>query len=108
MVLDYEVTDRTDHEAAVLLRGELSGGFALALLRRDLERHFIDDGIRRLRIDVSSVHRIDLEGIGVLVSLWRQARDRGKLLVVEGAAGQVREKLAITGLLHLLERTGTT
>jgi anti-anti-sigma factor len=102
-LLDYEVTERTGQEASILLRGELSDDVPSDHLKKELEHHFIDDGIQALRVDLSEVNSVDLEGIGVLLALWREARDHHKRLVIDGASGQVRDKLAVTGLMALIE-----
>jgi anti-anti-sigma factor len=102
-VLDHEVTERTGDEARILLHGELSGDVPVERLREDLERHFVNDGVRVIRVDLSDVDMIDLEGVSILLVLWRESHKRGKRFVVDGATGQVREKIATTGLTRLLE-----
>jgi anti-anti-sigma factor len=103
MVLDYEVVDATGSEARLLLRGEVGGDIPTERVKEALEPRFSDSGVRSLWVDLSHVRRIDLEGIGFLLSLWREASDRGKQFIAHGAKGQVRDKLAVTGLLDLLE-----
>jgi anti-anti-sigma factor len=102
-LVDYEITDRTGDEASIILKGELSSDVPSEQLKKALERHFIDDGVRVLRVDLSGLDWIDLEGIGVLLALWREARDRETRFVVTGASGQVKGRLEITGLKGLLE-----
>jgi anti-anti-sigma factor len=98
-VVEYEVTDRERDQVSLRLRGELAGDLTARQLERDLERHYVDDGVRVIRVDLREVGAISLEGVAVLVELWRASRRRGKEFVVEGAEGQVREKLKVTGLL---------
>jgi anti-anti-sigma factor len=102
-VLDYEVTERTGDEARIRLHGELSGDVPVERLKKDLEHHFVNDGVRVIRVDLSDVEMIDLEGVSTLLVLWRESEKRDKRLVVVGASGQVREKIALTGLTRLLE-----
>jgi len=106
-LLNYEVTERTGSEASLLLHGQLSGEVSAERLKEDLGRHYVDDGVRIIVVDLSGLDLIDLEGVGVLLTLWREARQRGKRLFVQGANGQVREKLAITGVLGPLGEEGS-
>jgi hypothetical protein len=41
--------------------------------------------------------------VAVLIALWKESAARQKRFLVEGARGQVREKLLITGALGPLE-----
>lgn len=72
-------------------------------LRSFLEQHFINDGVKEIRLDLGEVDRIDLEGVATLIVLRREAEARGKRLVVEHAQGSVRRRLELTGVLELLE-----
>jgi anti-anti-sigma factor len=101
-VIDYEVTDRDDDFVVLRLRGELLGDLPVQRLHDELEDHYVDDGVRVIKIDLSAVDRISLEGVAVLVDLWRESMRRGKSLVAKGATDLVREKLATTGVLRLL------
>lgn len=98
-MLDYEVMQLSRDRVSLLLRGELVEDVAAEGLERDLERHYVDDGVRTIQVDLGEVRAISLEGVATLVELWRESRRRGKDFVVVGAEGQVREKLVVTGLL---------
>jgi anti-anti-sigma regulatory factor len=74
----------------------------MANLEEWLEEHFVDDGVRTIRLDLSGVTRIDLEGAAALAFLAAEAVKERKVLIVEGATGQVRSKLEETGLLRYL------
>jgi anti-anti-sigma factor len=101
-VIDYEVAERRDDFVVLRLRGELLGDLPVQRLHDELEDHYVDDGVQLIRIDLSQVDRISLEGVAVLVDLWRESMRRGKRFVAEGAVDSVREKLATTGVLRLL------
>lgn len=105
-MVDYEVTDRTDDFVVLRLRGELIGDLPVQRLHDRLEEHYVDDGVRLIKVDLSGVDRISLEGVAVLVDLWRESMHRGKTFVAEGATDYVREKLATTGVLRLLTGEG--
>lgn len=98
------VTERENDYVIVQLDGEFAGERLTESVREALEEHYIDDGVRRIRLDLESLRFIDLEGVAALLSLKRESRERGKRFTVERARGQVREKLGVTGVLELLER----
>jgi anti-anti-sigma factor len=100
---EYEVTEKQGDCVTLLLRGELTGTETAEEFKRSLERHYVDDGVKVIRLDLSDLEVISLEGVGVLIELYRESQARGKRFVAEGAKGQVREKLRITGTLHPLE-----
>ena len=101
-MVDYQVVERAEDYALLRLRGDLMGDLPLDRLKASLEEHFVDDGVKRIRVDVSQVTFISLEGIGTLLALWRESADRGKRLVVENATGQVNDKLQLTGVRDLM------
>lgn len=89
--------------AVLLLEGELVDEEPMAPVEKALEEQFVDDGVRRIALDLAELRTLDLEGIGMLLSLRREAERQGKALVIKGATGQVREKLRTTGVLRFLE-----
>jgi len=91
-----------DDQGFVALAGELSGETSTRALEEWLETHFVDDGILTIRIDLSQVDRIDLEGVAAIGLLAAEAIKERKVFVVEAASGQVRQKLEETGLLQYL------
>jgi anti-anti-sigma factor len=103
MVVDYEVSDREEDRAFLRLRGELIGDVSSERLKQELERHYVDDGVREIRADLGELQSITLEGVAILLELWRESQQRGKRFVVQDARGAVRTKLETTGLLRMLE-----
>jgi len=93
---------KRDGEGIVHLAGDLSGERSTRDLEEWLEEHFVDDGVVTIRIDVSAVTTMDLEGAAALGLLAAEAVKERKRLIVEGEAGQVRAKLVETGLLPYL------
>ena len=85
------------------LSGELAGRLMTDRLRETLEDHYVDDGVRVIKVDISPLSFMDSYGVATLVALLKESHERGKRFVVEGAAGQVREKLRVTGVLRILE-----
>ena len=101
-VVDYEVTEKAGDYVLLTLRGELTEELRVARVHEDLEEHYVDDGVRRIRVSLAEVTGISLEGVAALLDLWREARRRGKSFQVERASGRVREKLDTSGVLELL------
>ena len=101
-MVDYEVLDREGDHAFLVLRGELVGDVSSDHVKRELERHYVDDGVRTIRVDLADLDFINLDGIRILLELRAESIHRGKRFVVQDAQGQVREKLRVTGLLDPL------
>ena len=87
----------------VELSGQLTGDSRTENLKEWLEEHFVDDGVRTIRVNLSEVTRIDLEGVAALGMLAAEAVRRDKVFLIEGPSGQVRDKLVETGLLTYLQ-----
>lgn len=101
------VVARQDDFVLLKLEGELANRLWTEAVQEHLEDHYVDDGVHRIRVDLSPVSFIDNFGVATLVALYKEARRRGKRFEVEGAQGQVREKLEITGVLGVLEGGGS-
>jgi len=72
----------------VEIAGRLSLGNVLLSLEHSLKR-LIQDGARKLVIDVSSLDSIDSAGIGMLVSCSGELEQAGGRMRVAGARGSV-------------------
>src|SRR5262245_55508971 len=59
-------------------------------------------GARNIVIDLSGVTFIDAHGIGLIVSAWRSAIERGVRFRVSGVEGQVAHMVALVGLEDLV------
>jgi anti-anti-sigma factor len=94
---------RRGKEGVVLLGGDLTGEESTSALEEWVEEHFVDDGVATIRIDVSAVTDIDLEGVAALGQLAAEAIKQRKTLVVDGASGRVQRKLEETGLVRYLQ-----
>ena len=103
-MVQYRIAGRTEDAVLLRLSGELAHHFRTEQLRRALEEHFVDDGVKVIRLDLSPVTFLDSYGVATLVSLLKEAQERGKKLLIEGASGQVLEKLGVTGVLKVLQR----
>lgn len=105
-MIELETVERAEDRVLLRLRGELAGRVWTERIRAALEEHYLDDGVTEIRLDLSSVTFLDNYGVATLVALLRESRERGKRFGIEGAGGQVREKLQVTGVLRIL-RNGT-
>ncbi|MFN2589673.1 MAG: STAS domain-containing protein [Actinomycetota bacterium] len=101
--LEYRVAERQGDRVRVQLHGEMVGAGQMAHIRQALEQHFVDDGVRVITLDLSTVHFLDSFGAATLVGLMQESERQGKRLLVTGAERQVRDKLRVTGLLSVLE-----
>jgi len=101
-MVDYEVLDKEGDIAYLLLRGELVGDLPSEHLKHALEPHYVDDGVRTICVVLSDLKFINLDGVAILVELWKESRARGKEFVLRDAKGRVRDKLRTTGLLEPL------
>jgi anti-anti-sigma factor len=102
-MVDYRVLDRTGDYVVIELRGELLDDASMDRVKESLEDHYVDDGVRLIRVDLSDVSYITLEGIQMLIGLWKESRERGKEFRAESAQGQVYERLRIAGVTRLLD-----
>jgi anti-anti-sigma factor len=102
-MVDYGIADRTEDFVVVRLRGELAGEYWTDVIGDALEDHYVDDGVRVIRVDLSEVTFMDNFGVATLVGLHRRSMDRGKRFVVQNPRGQVRDKLQVTGLAKVLQ-----
>jgi anti-anti-sigma factor len=100
----YEVVERRDDLVVLRLEGPLTESVQTERIGEALEEHYVDDGVRVIRVDIASVDFLDNYGVATLVGLYQQAHARGKRLFVERATGQARDKLRVTGVLGILEQ----
>lgn len=86
------------------MSGELANHFWSDHIRKVLDEDLANDGIGLIRVDLSGVSFLDSYGVATLVALLKESQDRGKSFVIEGAEGQVLEKLGVTGVLKVLQK----
>ena len=98
-MLRYEVRQRVGESVVLALQGEMVGDLPIDRLQEALEDHYVDDGVKRILIDLQAVSFVTLEGIGMLLELWRESNRRGKVFRVEHPQRQVAAKLQETGVL---------
>jgi anti-anti-sigma factor len=104
--LNVQVLERKGDHVVLRLEGELAGRLWTEVIEEFLEEHYVDDGVRRIRLDVAPVSFIDNYGVATLIALYKASLARGKRFMVEGAQGQVLDKLETTGVRSILEEGG--
>lgn len=61
-------------------------------------KHWVDEGGRRLILDVSALRYISSSGLGSIVALAKRLQDSGGALAIAGLQGVVKEVFSITTL----------
>jgi anti-anti-sigma factor len=102
-MVDYQIADRKEDYVVLRLSGELAGEYWTDVIGDALEEHYVDDGVKVIRVDLSEVPFMDNFGVATLVGLHRRSVDRGKRFVVQNPRGQVRDKLRVTGVAKVLQ-----
>jgi ABC-type transporter Mla MlaB component len=95
--LSFRVEERHGEHVLLGLSGELTGHGWTDKLRRFLEERYVDDGVRRIRLDLGEVTELDEEGLAALKAVQREAAERHKELLLEGTTGQLRSLLVAEG-----------
>ena len=101
-MLEYSVASRTASTVTVALRGDMVGEAWATRMREFLQEHFVEDVVSLISLDLSEVRVIDLEGIGALVALARNAERQSKGLVILSPTEAVKRRLETTGMLGYL------
>jgi ABC-type transporter Mla MlaB component len=96
--LSFRVEERHGEHVLLGLSGELTGHGWTDKLRRFLEERYVDDGVRRIRLDLGAVTELDEEGLAALKAVQREAAERNKELLLEGTQGSLRTLLVTEGL----------
>lgn len=106
--VEYRVVARGRDDVLIELRGELERSVQSEWLKESLEEHFVDDGVREIRLDLSAVSFLDGHGVGILVALLKESERRGKRFKVERVPDQALSKLRETGVARILGAESTS
>lgn len=91
-------TRRIEPDITVVeIGGRLNLGNTLLSIENTIKR-LIDEGSRRMVVDVATLHSVDSSGIGMLVSCFAHMEQRGGHLHLAGAQGPV---LKVFETVHL-------
>jgi len=75
--------------------------FKTAMLRK------IEDGVRRLLLDMSGVRYLDSTGVGAIICILQAARKSGGELRFSGVSGSPRRVLEMSSILPLMKLEGS-
>jgi anti-anti-sigma factor len=100
--IEYRVLERGHDHVLIALRGELERSVQSDWLKESLEEHFVDDGVREIRLDLSAVSFLDGHGVAILVALLKESERHGKRFKVERVQDQALAKLRETGVAQIL------
>jgi anti-anti-sigma factor len=103
-MVEFDASEKQGDRGYMRIRGDLAGETTVEEFKQALEDHYVNDGVRRIVVDLSGLTYISLEGVATLVSLLRESEQRGKRFEVVNAPDEVREKLEVTGVFDLLTR----
>ncbi len=91
-----------DHVAVLTLSGKMMGGPETTALH-DHVRGLIDDGIKKVVIDLGDVKWMNSSGMGVLMACMTTLRNAGGKLVLARVSEKVNSLLIITQLIKVFE-----
>jgi len=91
-----------DDVVVVSLRGKLTIGSGDEALRSTVLHH-LNEGARRVVLDLGGVTTIDSSGTGELVSAYTTVTSRGGRLVLSRMPQKVRDYLTITQLITVFD-----
>ena len=86
----------------VEIKGDILGGPDAIKLQEQI-KELINEGQKKILLDLSSVHRINSSGIGVLISSLTSARNAGGELKLLGVNKHIENLLTITRLITVFE-----
>jgi anti-sigma B factor antagonist len=87
-------------------KGSLVGGEALEALKEAAQKQ-LDDGNRRLVIDLSKVDLVNSTGLGTLISLNAAYADKGGRIRLAGLDKRVRNVFLLTRLAEVFDISDT-
>lgn len=90
----------TDSQVQVFLTGSIYSEEARQIQEKTLR--FIEHGHRTFSFDLSEVDYIDSTGLGVFVSINKQALKKGGSMKISGTQGMVKEIFEMTRLSKVL------
>jgi anti-sigma B factor antagonist len=97
-----------------IIRGSVRGELASYRMKGDCDLYSaprfkadvlkrIDDGVRRIQIDMSEVDYLDSSGVGAIICILKAAKRSGGEVRFRGLAGNPRQVLARTNILGMMD-----
>lgn len=104
--IDLSVTSRTEGDWTILdVSGEVDL-FTAPKLREHIVS-LVDDGRRRIAVNLQGVEFMDSTGLGVLVGALKRLREQDGALALVSPTGPVERVLTVTGLDKVFAIHGT-
>ncbi len=101
--MQLKLTKRTvDGIVAIECNGRIVFGEESSLLREDVKK-VIQDGAKRVVLNLAEVNYIDSGGLGTLVALHTTARNAGATIKLANLTKRVGDLLQVTKLLTVFE-----
>ncbi len=91
----------SDEEVLLRLQGKVYADEATMI--REKLFPFLDNGCRRIVVDVAEVSYIDSSGLGVLVALLKRTRQNGGGVKLTGLQGEVLQLFELTRLTKVFD-----
>lgn len=95
MIVNLETRELTPDITAMTLTGRLILGNRLTEVEHAI-RQCIEQGVRKLVLDLSGLNYIDSAGLGVIAVCIGVMKQEGGKVVIAGVAGQVQKLLELT------------
>ena len=100
MITESKIRQVEPDITVIEISGRLSLGNALLTIENSINR-LIEDGARKLAVDVTGLNAIDSSGVGVLVSCSGQMERSGGQLRIAGAQGSVAKTLEMVHMSRI-------
>ena len=98
-----KLSDRIENDIAILEpAGKIMGGPDATLLHERLHEH-IDNGVKKIVIDLSGVDWVNSTGLGILISALTTMKNNGGELKLANVTEKIQSLLTITKLVTVFE-----
>ena len=102
-----KINVKYEHSVIIVeIKGDILGGPDAIKLQEKI-KELIREGQQKVLLDLSSVHRINSSGIGVLISSLTSVRNAGGELKLLGVNKHIENLLTITRLITVFEHYNT-
>lgn len=91
-----------DDAAVIQVKGKLMGGPETFEVHEQI-KNLVQDGIKKIVIDLSKVKWLNSSGIGMLMACLTTLRKNGGELVISGATEKVNSAFMVTKLITLFQ-----
>lgn len=98
-----KTTKRMEGDVAVIsLAGKLMGGPDAESVRQ-IVRETLDEGVRKILVDISGVSWVNSTGLGILIAGYVTASNAGAKLKLTGVSARIKQIFMVTKLHTVFE-----